>query len=939
MTGSGYMIKPTSYSFLLVFMILIITGCSSTKSTPVIPENPQADINLPATELNTSESSRSILGAWTLSINHETLEATVTPNRSLDRHYNVKYLIPTPEVVINTIHPNYVIDADVTLTNPYTFPAYDVRLIIFTDEYGHFLDNADAWTDLYDIPVGQDINPFKAYAKDRPNRIFEGESQHTENLLVFNPPPGHPIQFAIDASHPGNCEEPYAFENFQQDVLNPHIGANAAATIDVLDWQHDVSEVFLQCPEITNEPETPFVYDSLNSWKLNLVNNTGAPVGEYDAIIYAKSTGAGNLRLTDRIKIIVSDIYTGIPDNPQLVSYIQKPMQRCTDIFVRDHIAYTINSYTAGFNCLYIVDISDYDNPSITGEVVLPGDLSALTVSGNYAFVSNNDSIQVVNISNPSSPEIVNVIPNYFGYLDSNDTLLFVAMSNIQIEIFDISNITNIYHTSSVLFEYSPRSFDVTNGHLYANTYYGYLSVYNLSDPASPQLLVHLRMGDNDIDYIGPTVVENDKLFFSYSRLYSGWPGDHSRNDLFFVDVSNPASPQVKKKLSWYDWDGHDIMQAIEASGDTLYVLRTGPGDDFIVYDVSNLSNPTFIFASPYMPSMHSISVDGSFGAYKTNQYYYGQGKFGIFNLSNLSDIQWKLMIDDYYDAYKVKTKDNYLYSTASNGLRIADITDPENPYVVSEILDEYVSDFEFVQDTILLAHRRNSSFYSYFASIDISDPINPTIISDVPIGDFWVGDLAIQGNIAFAACYGNEKDLKICDISDTANPIVVSTIPASFPRNIHLRDDILYFTSDNEGFQVIDISDIFNPVVITSIPIEEPRSLAVSGNYAYITEDLSLPPWYKFKIINISDPFNLTVAGECDLAAYADSIVVENGFAYLGINSVRENSCVIDVRDPSSPEILSYLVCANDSVNVAVKDNYAFIACENYGIQINKLW
>ncbi len=305
------MIKSTFFSFLILFLILIIAGCSSTKSTPVIPENPQADINLPANELNTSESLHSILGAWTLSINHETLEATVTPNRSLERHYNVKYLIPIPEVSINTIYPNYVIDADVTLTNPYIFHAYDLRLIIFTDEYDHFLNNADAWTDLYDIPDGQDINPFKAYAKDQPNRIFEGESQHTENLLVFNPPPGHPIQFAIDASFPNNCEEPYEISGFTQDDLFDQAGAVANVEITVKSWADNPCDVYLYCPIICGAGLLEFNHIADDIYGANLVNNTGAYSGTYEGFIVAYSYKHAQIALYNDVMISIEPSKNG----------------------------------------------------------------------------------------------------------------------------------------------------------------------------------------------------------------------------------------------------------------------------------------------------------------------------------------------------------------------------------------------------------------------------------------------------------------------------------------------------------------------------------------------------------------------------------------------------------------------------------------------------
>ena len=162
------------------------------------------------------------------------------------------------------------------------------------------------WTGLYDIPGGEEINPFKAYAKDVGYRKFAGETNHTENLLVYNPPPFRPVQFAVDASYPGNCEEPYSIENFTQGEIFESVGSHTQVTVDVYDWQDDVSEVYLHCPAITNEPESHFELVTSTEWELELVNNAGASHGVYPACMVVRSANSGSLALYDRIEIIVS---------------------------------------------------------------------------------------------------------------------------------------------------------------------------------------------------------------------------------------------------------------------------------------------------------------------------------------------------------------------------------------------------------------------------------------------------------------------------------------------------------------------------------------------------------------------------------------------------------------------------------------------------------
>lgn len=290
--------------FSLILVLLTIAGCSSGKSALIPPNDNELEIPISISSNKQVNGNRHLLGIWNLSFNSETLEATVTPSRLANTHYQVKHLIPTPEVVVNTIYPNYVIDADITLTNPFLFDAYDVRLIIFTDDENHRLENPDCWTAIYDIPEGLPINPFKAYAKDEPNRIFAGETNHTENLLAYFPPGSHPFQFAVDASFPANCEEPYEISNFQQVCLTETPGSTANAIIHVKDWQDDVDSVSLFCSSLSSS-EFEFTYYGDNKWKGTLVNENGMQAGEYQGSITASSSNSGSLLIYNNVIITV----------------------------------------------------------------------------------------------------------------------------------------------------------------------------------------------------------------------------------------------------------------------------------------------------------------------------------------------------------------------------------------------------------------------------------------------------------------------------------------------------------------------------------------------------------------------------------------------------------------------------------------------------------
>jgi len=293
-------------SFLFIFS-LIVFGCSGNSSSPMTPYQKPDSATIPLSETDNHVSNQAILGSWTAHFNIESLKVTVIPERIPSAHYNVKSLVPPPEIKINSYDPiSNVIDIDVTLTNSFDVDGYDVRLIIYTDDLYHMLLNPDQWTPLYDIPGGDTINPFKAYAKNEPNRKFSSHAQHTENLLIYLPNGNTSVSFTMEASYPNNCKEPYLLENFQHDILYSDAGSVAEVKVDVLDWQGNTSFVSLHCPEITGMGLVQFSQESANTWKLNLVNNTGAYPGSYNAILVAGSSDSGSLVLNDYVRIYVT---------------------------------------------------------------------------------------------------------------------------------------------------------------------------------------------------------------------------------------------------------------------------------------------------------------------------------------------------------------------------------------------------------------------------------------------------------------------------------------------------------------------------------------------------------------------------------------------------------------------------------------------------------
>lgn len=289
---------------LLILSVTVFCSCSAGNSENPI-SNPHtfnlSDLPVPCSD---ESANHALFGVWIAQFDLENLSVSLIRERSALTHFNVRDLIPPPEInVISYNGISHVINVDVTIRNPSALDVYDVRLIIFTDNTGHLLLDPDEWTPLYDISGGLSSNPFRAFNKSVTERKFPGLSQSTQSLSIYLPNGNTGVMFAVDASFPSNCEEPYEIRDFSQGTLYDRAGYSTDISITVHDHQDDVNSVKLYCPEITGEIFVSLTSSGNDVWGMQLVNNSGARAAEYSGFIIATSSNSGSLALIDQVTI------------------------------------------------------------------------------------------------------------------------------------------------------------------------------------------------------------------------------------------------------------------------------------------------------------------------------------------------------------------------------------------------------------------------------------------------------------------------------------------------------------------------------------------------------------------------------------------------------------------------------------------------------------
>jgi hypothetical protein len=251
--------------------------------------------------------------------------------------------------------------------------------------------------------------------------------------------------------------------------------------------------------------------------------------------------------------------------------------------------------------------------------------------------------------------------------------------------------------------------------------------------------------------------------------------------------------------------------------------------------------------------------------------------------------------------AWLVHVSDSYAYVvsnlTGDFSLEAIDIGDPQNPASVSYFgaqgspQDLHVSgDYAYVvwEATSITGEQQAGGL----KIIDISDPENPVRASYTSTGTGAQGVFA-SGNYAYVAD-GGWNGLLIFDVRNHQNPNNISTLDVDDATKLYVSGNYAYVAGSGD-LQVIDVSDPYNPQSVGSVERSTgAQGIYVTGSYAYIAayED-------GIDVINIADPQNPTLLTTVDTPGKAVDIFVAGSYAYVADN--EDGLQIIDLSNLST--------------------------------------
>ncbi len=352
----------TQRFFPLFILTVLAIGCGRSATPAEIPIGPEDDAALSGTAQYAESGNRYIWGLWRISISADRNTIDIVPDRTGAMHLNaVRLLEETACTKCLEIHksftpglpgePHYEFDLKHPLPDHDEFTGFDVRGIFITgadytfpvsgrriawgDDFPRIV-LPDGYTTLFNpsefppsgqpvlsyIPgkyaVGGDLsatlNPFLAFERDKPRRVFDTENTYIRRRTVHLRLPDGPIEFGYavdvcwqepygevtdpitDFPPDANCLEAYKIVAQLSDVLQADPGS--IAHIYVLAYDHQgkntIDSVTVEAPDLfIGELELSYSMscgDKCCMFAGEITNELGAGYGQYPVMVRVVDT-------------------------------------------------------------------------------------------------------------------------------------------------------------------------------------------------------------------------------------------------------------------------------------------------------------------------------------------------------------------------------------------------------------------------------------------------------------------------------------------------------------------------------------------------------------------------------------------------------------------------------------------------------------------------
>jgi len=571
--------------------------------------------------------------------------------------------------------------------------------------------------------------------------------------------------------------------------------------------------------------------------------------------------------------------------------------------FIEDHIAIRIFDPT---DSSAVVLAGAVDITELEADIFSHG--FQLKKSGDYLYLAAGLSgLLIIDVSDPSSPRHITTYDSgsVVDSVEVGDSVVYLGNYFGGITVVDI----NDPEVPSTIGSFVTTVFDMLyrQGRLYV--YGSGIRVLDVVDPSNISQLDNLSFPS---DSGNPFSRKGNFLFLGVTDDFQSIKVFDINDEENILEAHNISTPGLVIDILV---EG-DFLYSTAVSDDQKYSLNT--------YQIDNFGNLGLI------DSRLALSASGRVAAGAELIYLSSPLQLNVYTKNSLNHGTKSLVnVSTPLDAKQIKLVGDLAYVADGTSLRIYDVSDPEAN--VNELGS--ISVHDFIEDMTI------SGDYAYLANsvdglkiIDISDPENPYFagmensLNDTPDAGYVTNTVAVVGDIAYTTIDHLNK-LVAFDVSDPSDPILLDSELSitEMSRGLVYFSGFLYRVN-NAALQVIDISDPDN-LTSTAVDFLHGTDLAIEGNLGYMSTldgeirviDFAMP----------ESPVQLSTA--LGLGQGTGIAVVEN-IAYISNAFGIIN--VFDITRSASPVYLSQYKVNGLVSDVAATEDYVF-ATNGFGIVV----
>ena len=339
------------------------------------------------------------------------------------------------------------------------------------------------------------------------------------------------------------------------------------------------------------------------------------------------------------------------------------------------------------------------NTPAKLSEILLQiGSAYDIQVKNDIAYITGQNGLEIINVSNPSSPETITVYPaldNPQG-LVIKGTEAYIANGINGLTILDIQNPESVSILPGNIPGFAPASVSSssTDSVVFAGNGQNLVS-YNLTDSSEPSV--------NDIyEYLDQA--EDIAIEGQYAYIAAGNSG------LQIVDLTNPSGNSAEYPLNGF-------VSSVAVNGTIALVSAS---DSVHVLDISSPVSPLPVDTINTTGWVTDVAAGSTYG------YFTEQGN-GI-SVIDLASAQYAGTTTVAGQAYALALDNNYIYAACgTEGIAVLDITDPANPSIASQYdLPGLIVDVAIVEGKLCAADATKG-----VSILDISTPTNPVLYAN----------------------------------------------------------------------------------------------------------------------------------------------------------------------------------------------------------------